>query len=61
MNEETPTTTPTRRTRRRRSMMTTAGVTLAGLAASFALYGMTASATTSASTDPSRPIRVDQT
>jgi len=37
MNEETPMTTPTRKTRRRHSMMTTAGVALAGLAASFAL------------------------
>jgi len=61
MNEESPTTTPARTIRRRRSILTTGGVALAGLAASFALYGVTASATSSASADPSRPIRVDQT
>jgi hypothetical protein len=65
MNEESPSTfsatVPAAKPRRRRSMMTIAGVAMAGLAASVALYGVTASATTSASTDPSRPIRVDQT
>jgi hypothetical protein len=40
--------------------MVTGGVALAGLAATFTLYGVT-SATTSATADPSRPIRADQT
>ena len=68
MNDETTATpaTPAHNTqpgrrRRRRSIMVTGGVALTGLAASFALYGVTASATTSATADPSRPIRVDQT
>ena len=41
--------------------MVTGGVALIGLTATFALYGVTASAGSSASANPSRPIRVDQT
>jgi hypothetical protein len=60
MNEETPTTKPTGQNRRRRSILVTGGVALAGLAATVVLYGAT-SASTSATADPSRPIRADQT
>ena len=61
MNEETTTLPTPDRKRRRRSILVTGGVALTGLAASFGLYGVTASASGSASADPSRPIRVDQT
>jgi hypothetical protein len=61
MNEETPTAIAPAHRRRTRSILVTGGVALTGLAASFALYGVTASAGSGASADPSRPIRVDQT
>ena len=59
MNEETLIKPEAKR--RRRSVMVTGGVALVGLAASFGLYGVTASASGTSSADPSRPIRVDQT
>ena len=61
MNEETPTKIDTAPRRRRRSIMITGGVALAGLTAALAAYGVTASASSGSSADPSRPIRVDQT
>jgi hypothetical protein len=61
MNEEPSTAITPGRRRRRRSIMVTGGVALTGLTATFALYGVTASAGSSASANPSRPIRVDQT
>ena len=61
MNEEMPTTTTPGTRRRRRSILVTGGVALTGLAATFVMYGVTASASTSATATPSRPIRADQT
>ena len=61
MNEEMPATTAAGPRRRRRSILVTGGVALTGLAATFVLYGVTASASTSATATPSRPIRADQT
>ena len=61
MNEEISTTSSPGLRRRRRSILVTGGVALTGLAATFVMYGVTASASTSATATPSRPIRADQT
>ena len=61
MNEEISATSRPAPRRRRRSILVTGGVALTGLAATFVMYGVTASASTSATATPSRPIRADQT